>query len=47
MPLLNILINNKTIKQTVKLAAHALNMSGFNMLQCKVNYVLSRIKHNS
>ena len=47
MPLLNILINNKTIKQTVKPAVHVQNMSGLNMLQCKVNYVLSRIKHNS
>ena len=37
MPLLNILINNKTIKQTVKPAVHAQNMSGLIMLQCKVN----------
>ena len=47
MPLLNIPICNKIIKQTVKLAVHIQNMSGLNMLQFKVNYVLSRIKHNS
>ena len=49
MPLLNILIYNKIIKQTVKPAVHVQNMSGLNlnMLQFKVNYVLSRIKHNS
>ena len=47
MPLINILIYNKTIKQTVKQADHVQNMSGLNMLQFKVNYVLSRIKHNS
>ena len=47
MPLLNILIYNKIIKQTVKPAVHAQNMSGLIMLQFKVNYVLSRIKHNS
>ena len=47
MPLLNILIYNKIIKQTVKPAVHVHYMSGLNMLQFKVNYVLSRIKHNS
>ena len=47
MPLLNILIYNKIIKQTVKQAVHVQNMSGLIMLQFKVNYVLSRIKHNS
>ena len=47
MPLLYILIYNKIIKQTVKPAVHVQNMSGLNMLQFKVNYVLSRIKHNS
>ena len=47
MPLLNILIYNKIIKQTVKSAVHVQNMSGLNMLQVKINYVLSRIKHNS
>ena len=43
MPLLNILIYNKIIKQTVKPAVHVQKMSGLNMLQVKVNYVLSRI----
>ena len=47
MPLLNILIYNKVIKQTVKQDVHVQNMSGLNMLQFKVNYVLSRIKHNT
>ena len=47
MPLLDILIYNKIIKQTVKPAVHVQNMSGLSMLQFKVNYVLSRIKHNS
>ena len=47
MPLLNILIYNKIIKQTVKLPVHVQNMPGLNMLQFKVNHVLSRIKHNS
>ena len=47
MPLLNILIYNKIIKQTIKPAVHVQNMPGLNMLQLKVNYVLSRIKHNS
>ena len=47
MPLLNILIYNKIIKQTVKPAVHVQNMSGLNMLQFKVYYVLSRIKHNN
>ena len=47
MPSLNILIYNKIIKQTVKPAVYVQNMSGFNMLQFKVNNVLSRIKHNS
>ena len=47
MPLLNILIYNKLIKQAVKPAVHVQNMSGLNMLQFKVNYDLSRIKHNS
>ena len=28
-------------------AVHVQNMSGLNMLQFKVNYILSRIKHNS
>ena len=39
MPLLNILIYNKIIKQTVKPAVHVQNMSGLDMLQFKVNYV--------
>ena len=43
MPSLNILIYNKIIKQT---AVHVQNMSGLNMLQFEVSYVLSRIKHN-
>ena len=47
IPLLNILIYNKIIKQTVKPAVYVQNMSGLNMLQFKVKYVLSRIKHNS
>ena len=47
MPLLNILIYNKIIKQTVNPAVHVQNMSRLDMLQFKVNYVLSRIKHNS
>ena len=47
MPSLNILIFNKIIKQTVKPAVHVQNMSALNLLQFKVNYVLSRIKHNS
>ena len=47
MPLLNIPIYNKIIKQTVKPVVHVQNMSGFNMLQFTVNYVLSHIKHNS
>ena len=47
MPLLNILNYNKIIKQTVEPAVHVKNMSGLNMFQFKVNYVLSRIKHNS
>ena len=47
MPLLNRLIYNKIIKQTVKPAVHVQNMSGLNMLQFKVNYVLSCIKHKS
>ena len=47
MPLLNILNYNKIIKQTVKPAVHVQNMSGLNMLQFKVHYVLSGIKHNS
>ena len=47
MPTLNILIYNKIIKQTVKLAGHVQNMSGLNMLHFEVNCVLSRIKHNS
>ena len=47
MPFLNILIYNKIIKQTVKTTVHVQNMSGLDMLQFKVNYVLSRIKHNS
>ena len=47
MPLLNILIYNKIIKQTVEPAVHVQNMSGLIMLQFKVNCVLSRIKHNS
>ena len=37
MPSLNILINDKIIKQTAKPACHFQNMSG-------LNYVLSRIK---
>ena len=47
MPLFNILNYNKIIKQTVKPAVHVQNMSGLSMLKFKVNYVLSRIKHNS
>ena len=47
MPLLNVLIYNKIIKQTVKPAVYVKNMSDLNMLLFKVNYVLSRIKHNS
>ena len=47
MPLLNIPIYNKIIKQTVKPAVRVQNMSGLNMLQFEVNYVLSRIQHNS
>ena len=47
MPLLKILISNKIIKQTVKQVVHVQNMSGLKMLQFEVNYVLSRIKHNS
>ena len=47
MPSLNILIYNKIIKQIVRPAVHVQNMSGFNMLQFEVNYVLSRIKQNS
>ena len=47
MPTLNVLIYNKRIKQTVKPADHVQNMSGLNMLQFEVNYVLSRIQHNS
>ena len=47
MPSLNILIYNKIIKQAAKAAVHVLNMSGLSMLQFEVNYVLSRIKHNS
>ena len=47
MSLLNILIYNKIIKQTVKLAVYVHNMSGLNILKFKVNYVLSRIKHIS
>ena len=46
MPLLKILLYNKISKQTVKPAVYVQNMSGLNMLQFKVNYVLSRIKHN-
>ena len=47
MPLLNILIYNKIIKQTVKPDVNVQNISGLDMLQFKVNYVLSRLKHNS
>ena len=47
MLLLNILIYNKITKQTVKSAVHVQNKSGLNMLQFKINHVLSRIKHNS
>ena len=47
MPSLNILIYDKIIKQTAKPAVRVQNMSGLNMLQFGVNYVLSRIKHNS
>ena len=39
MPLLNIPIYNKIIKQTVKPVVHVQNMSGFNMLQFTVNYI--------
>ena len=47
MPLLNILIYNEIIKQTVKPAVYVKNMSSLNMLQFKVNYILSHIKYNS
>ena len=47
MPSLNILIYNKTTKQTVKSAVHVHNMSYLNMIQFEVIYVLSCIKHNS
>ena len=47
MPSLNILIYNKIIKQNAKPAVHVQNMSDLNMIQYEVNYVLSRIKHNS
>ena len=56
MPSLNKLIYDKIIKYTDLLqnnqansqtTVHVQNMSGLNMLQFKVNYVLSRIKHNS
>ena len=47
MLLLNMQIYNKIIEQTVKPAVHVQNISGLNTLQFKVNYVLSRIKHNS
>ena len=47
MPLLKILIFNKIIKQTIKPAVHVQNMSGLKLLQFEINYVLSRIKHNS
>ena len=47
MLLLNIQIYDKIIEQTVKPAVHVQNISGLSMLQFKVNYVLSRIKHNS
>ena len=40
----NILIYNKIIKQTAEPAVHVQNMSGLNMLQFEVNYVLSRKK---
>ena len=47
MPSLNILIHNKLIKQTAKPVVNVQNMSGLNMLQFQVNYVLSRMKRNS
>ena len=47
MPFFNILIYNKVINQTAKPVVHVQNMSGLNILQIEVNYVLSRIKHNS
>ena len=47
MRLLNILIYNKIIKETVKPAVDIQNMSGLNMIQSEVNYVLSRIKRSS
>ena len=47
MPLLNILIYDKIIKQTAKPAVHVQNMSGLNILQFDVKHVLARIKHNS
>ena len=47
MPSLKILISNKIIKQTVKQAVHDQNVSGIKMLKFEVNFVLSRIKHNS
>ena len=47
MPSLNLPVYNKRIKQTAKPAVNVQNMSGLNMLQSEVNYVLSRIKHNS
>ena len=49
IPSLNILIYNKVIKQTAKPAVCVQNISDLNIhvLQFEVNYVLSRIKHNS
>ena len=47
MSFFNILIYNKVINQTAKPAVHVQNMSGLNILKIEVNYVLSRIKHNS
>ena len=44
IPSLNKLIYNKIIKQTAKPAAHVQNMSGLDMLQFEVKYVLSRIQ---
>ena len=46
MPLLNILIYDKIIKQTVKPAVHVQNLSGLNMLTIRGKLCLSRIKHN-
>ena len=43
----SVLIYNEITRQTVKPAVYVQNMSGLNMLQFDVNYVLPRIKHIS